>query len=104
MATIGKKTQPKLSALEFPVKYEMSWTLFPFSPPRKDKSPVPAGYAAAFILYHEICPYLPLTTKQVTRKTRRTMPPATDTARRVGWLGSPIAKTSDGGRKKKNEA
>lgn len=28
------------------------------------------------------------------------MPPATDTARRVGWLGSPIAKTSDGGKKK----
>lgn len=24
VATIGKKTQPKLSALEFPVKYEMS--------------------------------------------------------------------------------
>lgn len=42
--------------------------------------------------------------KQVTRKTRRTTPPATDTARRVGWLGSPIAKTSGGGEKEENEA
>lgn len=32
--------------------------------------------------------------KQVTRKMRRTIPPAMDTARMVDWLGSPIAKTS----------
>lgn len=40
------------------------------------------------------CPYRPLTTKQVTRKMRRMMPPAMDTARMVDWFGSPMAKTS----------
>lgn len=38
--------------------------------------------------------YLPLTTKHVTRKMRRTIPPAMDTARMVDWFGSPMAKTS----------
>lgn len=45
--------------------------------------------------------YLPLTTKQVTRKMRRTIPPAMETARMVDWLGSPIAKTSVRGEREK---
>lgn len=44
--------------------------------------------------------YLPLTTKQVTRKMRRTIPPAMETARMVDWLGSPIAKTSVRGKER----
>lgn len=47
--------------------------------------------------------YLPLTTKQVTRKMRRTIPPAMETARMVDWLGSPIAKTSVRGEREKRE-
>lgn len=61
------------------------------APPPGVKSPQRQYF---FTDFDVCCPYRPLTTKQVTRKMRRMMPPAMDTARMVDWFGSPMAKTS----------
>lgn len=61
---------------------------------RFDLLRLPRRRIASETIFYACCSYRPLTTKQVTRKMRRMMPPAMDTAKMVDWFGSPMAKTS----------